>query len=63
MRGRGSEVPRNLIIFGLALIAAAILFRLVALVIDIAIPAGLLLVAIGAIWYLVGRRKRPRVSR
>lgn len=56
-------MPRNLIIFGLALIAAAILFRLVALVIDIAIPAGLLLVAIGAIWYLVDRPKRPRVSR
>ena len=53
-------MPRNLIVFGLALIAAAILLQLVALVIEIAIPAGVLLIVIGAIWLLVGRSRRKR---
>ena len=50
-------MPRNLIVFGLALIAAAILLHLVTFIIAIAVPAGVLLVVIGVIWHLVGRRE------
>lgn len=53
-------MARNLIIFGLALIAAAILLKLVALIIEIAIPAGVLLVIIGVIWHLAGRSEHKR---
>ena len=53
-------MARNLIIFGLALIAAAVLLKLVALILAVAIPAGILLVIIGAIWYLVGRSKHRK---
>ena len=55
---RRSVVPTNLIIFGLALIAAAILVQLVAWVITIAIPAGILLVVIGVIWHPLGGSKK-----
>jgi hypothetical protein len=55
---RGCNVPRTLIVFGLALIAAAILLHLVTFIIAIAVPAGVLLVVIGLIWHLVGRREK-----
>ena len=52
-------MARNLVIFGLALIAVALLVHLVAAILAIAIPAGLLLLIVGLIWYLVERGKRP----
>ena len=46
-------MARNLMIFGLALIAAAILLTLVSLVIQVALPLGALLFIIGLIWHLL----------
>jgi Flp pilus assembly protein TadB len=51
-------VARNLVIFGLALIAAALLVHVVAAILAVAVPAGALLVVVGVIWYLVERARR-----
>jgi hypothetical protein len=48
-------MPRALIAFGLALIVAVVLLKLVAFVIAIAIPLGLLLIAAGVVWHLLQR--------
>jgi len=47
-------VATSLIILGIALIAVALLVRLVGCVIKIAIPIGMVLIAIGVIWRLSG---------
>lgn len=48
-------MPKNLIIFGLGLIAAWLLLHLVSFVMAIALWTGGLLVVIGIIWALVAR--------
>jgi hypothetical protein len=53
-------VPANLIVLGLAIIAMAILLHLVAWIITIAIPVGVLLVIIGIIWHLAAQANRRR---
>ncbi len=53
-------MARNLVVIGLALIAAGILVHLLAVAIQIAIPAGLLLMAIGIVWHVVESAKRGR---
>ena len=44
----------SLIVLGIALIAVALLVRLVGCVIKIAIPIGIVLIVIGVIWQLSG---------
>jgi hypothetical protein len=51
-------MARNLVIFGLALIAVALLVQVVAAILAVAVPAGALLIVVGAIWYLVERARR-----
>ena len=51
-------MPKNLIIFGLALIAAWLLLRLVSFVMAMALWAGALLVIIGIIWSILARSER-----
>lgn len=51
-------MPKNLIIFGLGLIAAWLLLRLVSFVMEMALGAGALLVVIGIIWSLLARSKK-----
>jgi len=51
-------MARNLIIFGLGLIAAWILLKLASFVMEIALWAGILLVVIGIIWQVSGRPKQ-----
>ena len=56
--GRKGRVPKILIEFGLALIAAAVLLYLVRMIVEVAIPAGILLVIIGVIWHLMERSEK-----
>ena len=51
-------MPKNIIIFGLGLIAAWILLRLVSFVMGMALWAGALLVVIGIIWSILARSDR-----
>ena len=51
-------MPKNLIIFGLALVAAWILLRLVSFVVGMALWAGALLIVIGIIWSILARSER-----
>jgi hypothetical protein len=60
MLERRSSVATNLIILGLALIAAAILLQLVAWLITVAIPVGVLLVVIGVMWHLTARSRKKQ---
>lgn len=54
-------MARNLMIFGLALVAAAILLALVSFLVQIALPLGALLFIIGLIWHLLQRSdKKPQ---
>jgi hypothetical protein len=48
-------MARSLIIAGVIVLALAILFHLFALLLSVAIPIGLALVVIGAVWLLVQR--------
>jgi len=48
-------MARNLIIFGLGLIAAWVLLQLVSRVMEIALWAGLLLIIVGLIWHMIDR--------
>jgi hypothetical protein len=51
-------VPKHLITFGLGLIAAVIILRLVAFVVDIALWAGALLIVIGIFWHFISRSEQ-----
>ena len=51
-------MPKNLIIFGLGLIAAWLLLHLVSFVMGMALWSGALLVVIGIIWAIVARSDR-----
>ena len=51
-------MARNLIIFGLGLIAAWVLLKLASFVMEIALWAGAVLVIIGIIWLVLERPKR-----
>ena len=51
-------MPKNLIIFGLGLIAAWLLLHLVSFVMAMALWAGALLIVIGVIWSLLARSKK-----
>ena len=51
-------MARNLIIFGLGLIAAWVLLKLASFVMEIALWAGAGLVIIGIIWLVLERPKR-----
>lgn len=48
----------TLIIIGLVLVGVVVLLHLVAALIQIAVPVGLLLIVIGVIWYLVDRARK-----
>ena len=52
-------MARTLIIFGLGLIAGWILVKLASVILGIALWAGLLLIVIGVIWYLLERWEKP----
>jgi len=51
-------MPKNIIIFGLALIAAWLLLHLVSFIMGMALWAGALLIVIGIIWHLLARSER-----
>jgi len=51
-------MAKNLIMLGLGLIVAWVLLRLVALLLDVALYAGALLVLIGIIWHSIARAER-----
>jgi len=51
-------MAKNLIMLGLGLIVAWVLLRLVALLLDVALYAGALLVLIGIIWHAIARAER-----
>jgi len=51
-------MPKNLIIFGLGLIAAWLLLRLVSFVMGMALWSGALLVVIGIIWSILARSEQ-----
>jgi len=51
-------MPKNLIIFGLGLIAAWLLLHLVSFVLGMALWSGALLVVIGIIWSILARSER-----
>jgi len=51
-------MPRILVIFGLAFILVSLLVRLLAVMVQAALPLGLLLLVVGAIWHLVGRAQK-----
>lgn len=48
-------MAKTLIIFGLALIGAAIILQLVTALLAVAVPLGVLLVIIGGIWLALSR--------
>ena len=49
-------MAKTLVIVGLALIGVAILLQLVAAVLAVAVPLGVLLVIIGGIWLVLSSR-------
>ena len=51
-------MPKNLIIFGLGLIAAWLLLHLVSFVLGMALWSGALLVVIGIIWSILARSEQ-----
>jgi len=51
-------MPKNLIIFGLGLIAAWLLLHLVSFVMAMALWSGALLVVIGIIWSILSRSEQ-----
>lgn len=50
-------MPQTLITIGLVLVAIALLWRLAAALLQIALPAGLLLALVGVIWYFAQRSR------
>jgi hypothetical protein len=53
-------MARTLIIIGLVILAVGVIIHLLGLIIAIAIPLGIALALVGAIWFLIERaRRRP----
>ena len=53
-----SQVARTLIVFGVALVVVALLIHVVAALLGVALPLGLLLILAGVVYHLVKGRGR-----
>jgi hypothetical protein len=51
------EGARTLIVFGLALMIAAVLIHVVAAVLAVALPVGMVLIIAGVLWHLLSSKK------
>jgi len=52
-----SNLVRGLIAFGVALVLVGVLVHLVAFVLAIALPLGLILIIAGVVWHVLGRKE------